>query len=98
MDNEWYRGQILSIPTPIELEVCFIDFGNTERVSSRDIKLLAPAFHNTAVQAVKCRLKGAKEKWTDNECKIFEELILEQHLIADVKAVGKKLMNCFMWG
>ena len=102
MDGGWYRAQILSIPSPNEVEVCYIDFGNRERLGLRDIKNLAPAFYNTAVQAVKCRLPEAKEKWNPNECEAFEILVLEQHLIADVKSLGKKnylsLYTVTCWG
>ena len=89
MDGGWYRAQILSIPSPNEVEVCYIDFGNSERVGLHDIKNLAPAFYSTAVQAVKCRLPGKKGDWSGSECEAFEILVLEQHLIADVKSVGK---------
>ncbi len=93
MDAGWYRAQILSIPSPNEVEVRYIDFENCERVGLHDIKNLAPAFYNTPVQAVKCRLGGAKENWNANECETFEVLVLEQHLIADVKSVGKIIQN-----
>lgn len=89
MDGGWYRGRILSIPSPNEVEVCYVDFGNCERVGLHDIKTLAPAFHDTPVQAVKCRLYDGKEKWNGNECETFEIMVLEKHLIADVKSIGK---------
>ena len=91
MDGGWYRAKIINIPSPNEVEVCYIDFGNCERTALQDIKSLAPAFYQPAVQAVKCCLLGAKEKWNANECETFEILVLEQQLVVDVKSVGKTI-------
>ena len=88
-DGGWYRAQILEIPLPKEVKVCYVDFGNCERVRLDDIKILAPAFYNNPVQAMKCRLNRAKEKWNASECESFEVLVLEQQLIARVKSIGK---------
>ena len=94
-DDGWYRAKIINIPSPNEVEVCYIDFGNCERAGLHDIKSLAPAFYQPPVQAVKCCLSGAKEKSNANECETFEILVLEQHLIVDVKSVGKIIKtNC----
>ena len=89
VDEGWYRAKIINIPSPNEVEVCYVDFGNCERTALHDIKSLAPAFYQPAVQAVKCSLLGAKEKWNANECETFEILVLEQQLVVDVKSVGK---------
>ncbi|XP_046858838.1 tudor domain-containing protein 1-like [Xenia sp. Carnegie-2017] len=88
VDNGWYRSQILDIPSPNQINVFYIDFGNCEIVDLSSVKTLAPAFYSTPVQAARCRLYGAEEKtWSESECEMFEGLVLEKHLIAEVKSL-----------
>ena len=94
VDNGWYRSQILDIPSPNQINVFYIDFGNCEIVDLSSVKTLAPAFYSTPAQAARCRLYGAEEKtWSESECEMFEGLVLEKDLIAEVKSLGEHSNN-----
>lgn len=48
-DGKWYRGVILEIPRPLEVQVQYVDFGNVANVLWENIRVLCPNFLRTGV-------------------------------------------------
>ena len=55
-DNQWYRAKIMSVDSSSILRVLFVDYGNTERVNSKDVKLLPTMFADLPAQTTCCSL------------------------------------------
>lgn len=43
-DHQWYRAKVLRVNSPQDIEILFIDYGNSERVRSRDLAKLSPKY------------------------------------------------------
>ncbi len=74
-DSCWYRSEILHVSGPIA-QVLFVDYGNTQRGSIRDVKAIDEEFVQLPPQAFHCRLSGVgnSRSWTDEEKIKFEDL------------------------
>ncbi|RXM99731.1 Tudor domain-containing protein 6 [Acipenser ruthenus] len=56
-DGRWYRAYVIrKIPASLEVDVLHIDFGNTEKVSLKDLRAINPAFLRLKGQAFRCSL------------------------------------------
>ena len=55
-DSQWYRAKIMSVDSSSMLRVLFVDYGNTEQVNSKDVRLLPAMFADLPAQAVCCSL------------------------------------------
>lgn len=40
-DNQWYRAKVLKVNSPQDIEILFIDYGNLDRVKSKDLAKLS---------------------------------------------------------
>lgn len=56
------------------VEVFYIDFGNIEQVTVRDVKELPPQFMSIPAQAARCSLADVNPsiKQADLDCDVFE--------------------------
>ena len=55
-DNQWYRAKIMSVDSSSMLRVLFVDYGNTERINSKDVRSLPAVFADLPAQATCCSL------------------------------------------
>ncbi|XP_054718461.1 RING finger protein 17-like [Uloborus diversus] len=67
LDQQWYRAIVKSLPGGTNVEVQYIDFGNTEVVHYKRLRKLFDKFNKLNIQAIPCKLadiapKG--ERWT----------------------------------
>ena len=90
-DDSWYRGVIKSVSSG-GIEVCFVDYGNSEVITPSDVKVLVSEFQALPVQAVECKLHNClplpdTETWSDNAIGVFSHLVLDKDL--SVKFVGR---------
>lgn len=85
VDNQWYRA-VVEGNCADNLTVRFIDYGNTEILPLRRIKVLADAFFKEPPLALKCTLHGTQslvnQASLDEAAALFEELTLEKELDA----------------
>lgn len=69
-DSQWYRGQVLQLsdsPATIQLvTVLFVDYGNTQLSSLKQLKAIDEEFIQLPPQAFHCRLSGIcnSKTWT----------------------------------
>ncbi|XP_070552424.1 uncharacterized protein [Ptychodera flava] len=89
-DCEWYRAVITAAYGP-QYDVYFVDYGNSESVSSSFIRAIPPTLTELPVQCIKCRLanvKGIDENWSDEAVTWFEEWCSDKLLTAEIMDVG----------
>lgn len=79
-DSQWYRACITKVVSDAKVEVHFVDYGNTDTLPVAAIKQLRPDLLNFPVQAIKCRLEGSKDVWTERDVEQFRANILERPL------------------
>ncbi|XP_017687162.1 PREDICTED: RING finger protein 17 isoform X1 [Lepidothrix coronata] len=86
-DGNWYRAQIVGLPSCQEVTVKYVDYGNTANLPHKDIRRVKEEFLSFPEKAVRCRLaciepfKGTNE-WNREAKRRFEEI------------TGDKLMLC----
>jgi len=97
-DKRWYRGKILQLndpPATIQLfTVLFVDYGNTQRSSLKQLKAIDEEFVQLPPQAFHCRLSGIGNcrAWTVDDKKTFEAYTLDKPVtatFADLDSKGK---------
>ncbi|XP_075468070.1 tudor domain-containing protein 1 isoform X2 [Ascaphus truei] len=94
-DGNWYRAMVMEVAQNGSVNVCFLDYGNTEEVSVDKLCLIPPRFLELPFQAIRCKLSGVKpvhEKWDKKTTERFQTCVTGIKLKA--KAVGKS-ENCF---
>ena len=79
-DFKWYRALVTKVFSDTEVEVLFVDYGNTDSLHVGSMKQLRPELLKFPMQAVKCRLEGSKDIWTESDVEQFESKVLERPL------------------
>lgn len=79
-DFKWYRALVTKVFSDTQVEVLFVDYGNTDSLHVASMKQLKPELLKFPVQAVKCRLEGSKDVWTESDVQQFESKVLERPL------------------
>ncbi|CAM9616376.1 unnamed protein product, partial [Bubo scandiacus] len=78
-DGNWYRAQIIGLPSRQEVTVKYVDFGNIANLTLKDIRKVEKEFLSSPEKAIRCRLasiepyKGANE-WNREAKERFEEM------------------------
>ncbi|XP_071816788.1 tudor domain-containing protein 1-like isoform X2 [Apostichopus japonicus] len=100
LDGGWYRAQIVDVQYPMQtnpnstqqdivVHVFFIDYGNSEALTTRNIRCLHKKFYEVPPLALRCALAQITPpqktgQWT-NECNMFfNALCIDKCLRADV--------------
>ena len=90
-DGGWYRAVLVS-KSAQQAEVTYVDFGNSEKIHMNDIRPIYKEFMKLPAQAFVCCLSDARIKqgkqWSTKEVETFSNMVLENHLIAQVKKKG----------
>ncbi|KFV43360.1 RING finger protein 17, partial [Tyto alba] len=88
-DGNWYRAQIIGLPSCQEVTVKYVDFGNVANLTLKDIRKVEKEFLSFPEKAIRCRLacigpyKGAKE-WNREAKERFEEMTEEKLMFCSV--------------
>ena len=85
-DDTWYRAEIQT-PGQKEVEVQFVDYGNTESIVMSKIRKLKPEYLKMKSQGIKCGLDGvvAQNKvWEEKSIEDFEGLTMDKHLVSKI--------------
>ncbi|XP_051882620.1 RING finger protein 17 [Pristis pectinata] len=82
-DGGWYRCQINGLPGHKEVDVKYVDYGNTARIPVSKIRKLKGDFLTLPVQALQCRLSNVEpantaEGWNDCVKERFKHLTLNK--------------------
>ncbi|XP_074608990.1 uncharacterized protein LOC141863372 isoform X2 [Acropora palmata] len=93
-DNKWYRARITSMREE-DLQVFFVDFGNSEWTREKNVKRMLPHFLHLPFQALECFLgnveptresqeNGRKFDWSKDAMETFTSLTEDKVLIAHI--------------
>ncbi|XP_010283221.1 PREDICTED: RING finger protein 17 [Phaethon lepturus] len=88
-DGNWYRAQIIGLPTHQEVMVKYVDFGNVANLTLKDIRRVKKEFLSFPEKAIRCRLaciepyKGASE-WNREAKEKFEEVTENKLMLCSV--------------
>ncbi|KAI8501531.1 Tudor domain containing 15 [Branchiostoma belcheri] len=83
-DNEWYRAKITKV-TGREVEVRFVDYGNSEKRLVTDLRLSKPNYSKLPQQAFKCSLQEKMlpydgEAWSSRAFSHLQRLVIDKEL------------------
>ena len=81
-DQNWYRGTIIEL-SGTQATVQFLDYGNTDKVKTTELKDVTDKYLNVPGFAIECSLKVSGEISTE-ACAKFEELMMAEE--ADITA------------
>ena len=69
-DGMWYRARIIELPGNRQVDVHYVDFGNSERVSIFNLRKILDTFLVLPSQALCCSLTDveppSEEGWSEN--------------------------------
>ncbi|XP_019638854.1 PREDICTED: uncharacterized protein LOC109480923 isoform X1 [Branchiostoma belcheri] len=83
-DNEWYRAKVTKV-TGREVEVRFVDYGNSEKRLVTDLRLSKPSYSKLPQQAFKCSLQEKMlpydgEAWGNRAFSHLQRLVIDKEL------------------
>ncbi|XP_020770802.2 RING finger protein 17 isoform X2 [Odocoileus virginianus] len=88
-DGVWYRAKVIGLPGHREVEVKYVDFGNTAKITLKDMRKIKDEFLNPAEKAIKCKLayiepyKGTVQ-WSKNAKEKFEEKTQDKFMTCSI--------------
>ncbi|XP_064587476.1 RING finger protein 17 isoform X3 [Zonotrichia leucophrys gambelii] len=88
-DGNWYRAQIIGLPSCQEVLVKYVDYGNIANLTHKDIRRVKQEFLSFPEKAIRCRLaciepfKGADE-WNREAKERFEEMTEDKLMLCSV--------------
>ncbi|XP_055473872.1 RING finger protein 17 isoform X1 [Psammomys obesus] len=76
-DGIWYRAKVIGLPGHREVEVKYVDFGNTAKITLKDMRKIKDEFLEPPEKAIKCKLAfiepSEKAQWSKKAKEKFEE-------------------------
>lgn len=85
-DGRWYRAIITAIQDDSQVQVHFVDHGNTDVVQTANVVLLKEEFLDLPILSIKCSLDTPGTVWSDSDFNKFEALTIDQELTAEFTA------------
>ncbi|ETE73653.1 RING finger protein 17, partial [Ophiophagus hannah] len=88
-DGVWYRAQVIGLPGHQEVEVKYVDYGNTAKINVKEMRKIKDEFLVPPEKAIRCKLayiKPCKEatEWTVQSKDRFEQLIQDKCVLCFV--------------
>ncbi|XP_063433954.1 uncharacterized protein LOC134715596 isoform X2 [Mytilus trossulus] len=80
-DEQWYRAEIISSKGD-DLEVLFVDYGNTETVLKSSAKSIKKQYYSMPVQGIKCSMNNLKpngKSWSEKSNDDFSTLTTDKN-------------------
>uniref|UniRef100_A0A8C3IAV1 RING finger protein 17 n=1 Tax=Chrysemys picta bellii TaxID=8478 RepID=A0A8C3IAV1_CHRPI len=95
-DGVWYRAKVTGLPGHQEVEVKYVDFGNTAKITLKDMRKIKDEFLSPPEKAIRSKLahiepyKGGNE-WSREAKERFEEMIQNKFMLCSViNVLGKR--------
>ncbi|XP_078612166.1 uncharacterized protein LOC144882311 isoform X2 [Branchiostoma floridae x Branchiostoma japonicum] len=94
-DNCWYRAKVSSLSTTGDVKVKFVDFGNTETVSTNTLKELNPRMAEIPAQSFECSLPNIGTSCSKEAVEGFNKLVMDKPLTGKVVVItgGKHVLE-----
>ncbi|XP_069858096.1 RING finger protein 17 isoform X2 [Dipodomys merriami] len=88
-DGVWYRAKVTGLPGHREVEVKYVDFGNTAKITVREMRKIKDEFLNTPEKAIKCKLAYIEPckrtaQWSKKAKEKFEEKTQDKFMTCSV--------------
>eukprot|EP00071_Canis_lupus_P032039 XP_022265596.1 RING finger protein 17 isoform X3 [Canis lupus familiaris] len=88
-DGVWYRAKVIGLPGHREVEVKYVDFGNTAKITLKEMRKIKDEFLNPPEKAIKCRLAYIEpcirtKQWPKKAKEIFEEKTQDKFMTCSV--------------
>ena len=90
-DQAWYRATLVRYVSNTAAEVTFVDFGNGAVVPLQNIRPIYEYFMHLPSQVFVVSLADVipnNGRWTAESNQLFQDLVLDKHLTAFIKAKG----------
>uniref|UniRef100_A0A8C8RSI2 Tudor domain containing 15 n=1 Tax=Pelusios castaneus TaxID=367368 RepID=A0A8C8RSI2_9SAUR len=87
-DKGYYRGLITEVSS-VNIDIYFLDFGNTDTVPFHEVKTLLPEFCKLPALAMHCALAHAfpiEDVWIKKETDFFKKIVFDKPLLLYVIA------------
>ncbi|KAM4034310.1 tudor domain-containing protein 1 [Anomaloglossus baeobatrachus] len=89
-DGHWYRAQVQDHRHGHAAKILYVDYGNTEDVSTDKLCKIPSSFLQLPMQAISCSLSGVRpdgQDWSEDAVKTFQKSVVGVNLLA--KAVQR---------
>ncbi|ELK09309.1 RING finger protein 17 [Pteropus alecto] len=88
-DGVWYRAKVIGLPGHREVEVKYVDFGNTAKITLREMRKIKDEFLNPPEKAIKCKLAYIEPckkttQWSEQAKEKFEEKTQDKFMTCSV--------------
>lgn len=85
-DKQWYRAKVLKVNSPSDIEIVFIDYGNQDKVGSRDLAKLSQKFASQEPYSKDYILAFVEatthdQDWVEESRRAFLESVYDQVLM-----------------
>nr|XP_042711080.1 RING finger protein 17 isoform X3 [Chrysemys picta bellii] len=93
-DGVWYRAKVTGLPGHQEVEVKYVDFGNTAKITLKDMRKIKDEFLSPPEKAIRSKLahiepyKGGNE-WSREAKERFEEMIQNKFMLCSVISISQ---------
>ncbi|MBZ3876583.1 RING finger protein 17 [Sciurus carolinensis] len=88
-DGVWYRAKVTGLPGHREVEVKYVDFGNTAKITLKEMRKIKDEFLNHPEKAIKCKLARIEPckrtmQWSKKAKEKFEEKAQDKFMTCSV--------------
>ncbi|XP_058546593.1 RING finger protein 17 isoform X1 [Neofelis nebulosa] len=88
-DGVWYRAKVVGLPGRREVEVKYVDFGNTAKITLKEMRKIKDEFLNPPEKAIKCKLAYIEPRmravqWSKKAKDKFEEKTQDKFMTCSV--------------
>ncbi|XP_078667882.1 uncharacterized protein LOC144909665 [Branchiostoma floridae x Branchiostoma belcheri] len=77
-DRMWYRAEVVQVVSESQLKVFFLDYGNTEAVTTANTRPIPDSFTQCPALALHCKLAGVSpvnsDSWSQQATGVFKDL------------------------
>ncbi|XP_019626480.1 PREDICTED: tudor domain-containing protein 1-like [Branchiostoma belcheri] len=77
-DRMWYRAEVVQVVSESQLKVFFLDYGNTETVTTANTRPIPDSFTQCPALALHCKLAGVSpvnsDSWSQQATGVFKDL------------------------
>lgn len=95
VDKAWYRAQVIKINKNNTVSVEFVDYGNRENLSFKDLRRIPDMYLNSPKQCAKVKLSNikpqGKNKYSEETIGFLQKFFVGKSLVAVVKEFDKEI-------
>ncbi|KAM5288002.1 RING finger protein 17 [Ctenodactylus gundi] len=93
-DGVWYRAKVTGLPGHREVEVKYVDFGNTAKITLKEMRKIKDEFLSFPEKAIKCKLAYIRPckrtmQWSRKAKEKFEEKTQDKFMTCSVIKILK---------